>query len=207
MGKYAQYEVVTAATGKKLPFEAVIMGSMVDGIKAGIEKQLWQGFSGAVAGGEGEGLHSIIQNAGSPTTSGYDRTNAWAKLNEAYLKLPTQVLGKDDLVCYASVDFFEHLVLEMIEKNLYHYNPSDENGVINMPGTGIKIIRCEGMDVNEHAAVFARKSNIFYGLDLDDDATDIDLWYSKDNKTFRATAEFVIGVQIAFPDEVSAIEI
>lgn len=211
LGKYAEYEVVSAATGKKLPFEAEIMDQIIKKVQAGIETTIWDGFNGAAdTGGEGEGLYSILINEvdTSLKTAGYDGTNAWQLVNNAYLKLPTNVLGADDLVLYASVDLFEHLVLELVTKNLYHYNPNDKAGEITMPGTGVKIVRCPGMGAGQHkdlVAVFARKSNVFYGIDLDNDATDIDFWYSKDTRTFRSSIEFVIGMQIAFPEEVSVI--
>lgn len=204
LGKYTQYEVVTAATGKELPFEAEILGQLADGVKAGIEEMIWNGFSGnELTGDAGEGFDHIIASEVNAKITGYDGTNAWAKLNEAYLNVSTEILGKEDLMVYASVGFFESLVLELVNANLYHYNPNDKTGEITMPGTGVKIVRCNGMSGVE--AVIARKSNMFYGVDLESDSTNIDVWYSKDNKTFRATVEFVIGMQIAFPNEVVAI--
>lgn len=204
LNKYTQYEVVTAATGKELPFEAEILGQLADGVKAGIEKMAWEGYAGATTTGDaGEGFANIIANEVSlKETVGSD---LWASLNAAYLKVPAEVLGKEDLKIYASTAYFEGLVLQLVNANLYHYNPNDKAGEITMPGTGVKIVRCPGMDATAVKAVIARESNMFYGVDLDSDSTDIDVWYSKDNKTFRATVEFVIGMQIAFPNEVVAL--
>lgn len=209
LGKYAQYEVVTAASGKKLPFEAVIMGSLADGVKDEIEKVIWQGHSSASsATAPGAGLTSIlIADAASTTVTGYTGSNAWAKAQETYKKLPANVLSKEDLTGYASPEYFESLVLELINANLYHFNPSDETGVITMPGTGVKIVRTPGLAGNSDdvALVFARKSNVFYGVDEATDSTDIDAWYSKDSRAFRATVEFVAGVQVAYPNEVAVL--
>lgn len=204
LGKYAQYEVITAASGKELPFEAEIMGQLTDGIVEGIEKMVWS--SGAQSADEGAGLLDILSGETVPSVTKGSKSYM-AALQEAYLALPTAVIGKSDLYGYLSPKAFEGLVFEMVNNNMYHYNPNDGDGVITMAGTNVKLVRCNGFDdASGVLGMFARKSNLFYGVDLASDSADIDVWYSKDNRTFRATAEFVVGVQIAFPNEVSLLK-
>ena len=50
--------------------------------------------------------------------------------------------------------------------------------------------------------VAADPANLFYGVDMADDAETFDLWYSKDNQEFRLAIKFNAGAQIAFPDQV-----
>lgn len=203
IGKYSQYLVTSAATGKKLPFEEDLMNGVTAGISEGIETAMWQGTLGSGTGfsyiGSNEAGYSV-QEDGSKTI--------WTLTKDAYLHLPAEVLGKNDLVCFMAPDKFEELVFELTDLNLYHYNPTDEDGVITMPGTNVKIVRTPGLvnDVNGVEAMFARKSNLFYGVDTEGDSADFDLWYSKDNRTFRLAVEFVIGTQIAFPNEIAVIK-
>lgn len=205
LNTYAQYQVVSAATGKKLPFEAEIMNGLTDGVKAEIEKTIWVGYQGTTIGDPGEGLATIVLDSASGVNkvTGYTGANSWAKVQETYKALPVEVLGHDDLTGYASPALFEALVLELVNANLYHFNVNDKAGEITMPGTMVKIVRCPGMTNSGVDLMFARKSNVFYGVDLESDSTDIDLWYSQDNREFRATVEFVAGVNVAYPTEIA----
>lgn len=198
LGKYAQYQVVTAATGKKLPFEEDLMNGVTSGIAEGIESYIWGGDDHA--GGLVNGIHEAPSANHVTATS-----DIWADTKAAYLKLPANVLGKSDLMGYMAPSDFEKLVLQLTDLNLYHYNPTDEAGVITMPGTNVKIARIAGLTGSNVKLAFARKSNMFYGVDTESDSTDFDLWYSKDNRTFRLAVEFNVASQVAFPEEITAV--
>lgn len=48
----------------------------------------------------------------------------------------------------------------------------------------------------------ADPENLFYGVDMADDAETFDIWYSKDNQEFRVAIKFNAGAQVAFPDQI-----
>ena len=53
----------------------------------------------------------------------------------------------------------------------------------------------------------ADPENLFYGVDMADDAESFDIWYSKDAQEFRVAIKFNAGSQIAFPDQVVLSEV
>lgn len=205
-GFYAQSEIKYGATNKELPLEEVLMDALAGGVSEGVEKALWNG-TGLVSGTEG--LANIIladtKSANAVTITTQSRLKA---LQDAYVKLPEGVIGKSDLKGYIAPAYFEGLVMDLVNANLYHVNPNDEDGVITMPGTNVKLVRCPGLAGNTANidAVFARESNLVYGVDAASDATDMDVWYSKDDRTWKAVVEFVIGTQVAFPDEITYVK-
>lgn len=203
IGTYAQNQIMIGAGKETLPFEEVLMDQVTGGIAEGVEKALWAGVSALNLQGYSDIIVADVPSANKVANAA--KTNWLAALQSAYTKLPVSVLGKADLVCYMAPAEFEALVIELVNANLYHYNPNDASGEIVMPGTNVKILRTPGMAglASGVCAVFARKSNLFYGTDTTSDTTDFDFWYSKENREFRLVAEFNLGVQIAFPSEVT----
>ena len=118
----------------------------------------------------------------------------------AYKAIPAKKLDKAAL--FIGVDKFRDLVLELTEKNLYHYNPAiDTNMEIVLPGTNTRVIAVSGLNGQAYV-VAADPENIYYGVDMEGDEEKFDLWYSQDNQEFRLAINFNAGVQVAFPDEI-----
>ena len=92
------------------------------------------------------------------------------------------------------------LVLDLVEKNLYHYAP-DAEAELYFPGTRIKIVACPGL-AGSKKIVAARESNMFFGTDGIGDESVFKLWFSEDADVWRLKVRFIAGVQVAFPDEV-----
>jgi len=55
----------------------------------------------------------------------------------------------------------------------------------------------------------ASLNNLVLGLDLDTDTSDagLEVWYSKDNRSIRVACEFIMGTQVAFPDQVGKVAV
>ena len=50
-----------------------------------------------------------------------------------------------------------------------------------------------------------RTSNMFLGVDLDSDASSINAWFSPDSQKYRVAVDLTLGVQVAYPDQISAV--
>jgi hypothetical protein len=48
---------------------------------------------------------------------------------------------------------------------------------------------------------------MFIGMDLEEDASRIESWYSQDDRKFKIAVELTVGAQVAFPDQISVINI
>jgi hypothetical protein len=99
------------------------------------------------------------------------------------------------------MDTFRGLVGNMVDKNLYHYNPGTPEGEVVLPGTNCRVIGVNGLNGTKKA-IAASLKNIYFGTDMLNDMETFKLWYSDDNQEFRLAVKFNAGVQVAFPDEV-----
>lgn len=207
LSKWANYLVRVEAgkTDRDLPFEEEFVNDVIKGVKAGIEKMIYQGDSAATGSVEFDGLIKILSASGSAavTATAAATGSAYNFLKAVAAKFPAQILDKEDLVILVSMPTYNEYMQDLVSANLYHYNPGDGENEYRLPGTNIKVIGVNGL--NNAAADYAiggSLSNIFYGTNLEDGDEIFDLWYSKDNREFRFVIEFIAGVQVGFDDEI-----
>lgn len=205
IGKYAEYQVRVKADQDTMPFEEEITSSIVDGIRNGMEKAVWQGdtASSDATLKHFDGLLKILDNAAGVVEVSLSGATAWAKLKEVLAKIPAHVLRKAGLKINVSPEFFTAFTQELVAANLFHYaGPQNANPLeFVLPGTNIPVVSVDGLSGTEKV-VAAVDDNIYYGTDMEGDSEDIDLWFSKDNDKFRLKVRWNAGVQVAFPDEV-----
>ena len=199
IGKWAQSQVRIAAGLEKLPFEEDFMNGVADGIKAGIEKMVWQGDSANVERRvECDGFLNLLDKDSSVIdvtfTSG---ANVYQKTLQVLNAIPGEVYDKASI--FMGADYFRSLVQNLVAANLYHYDANDGEMEIVLPGTNIKVYGVHGLD-GTNVIVAGPRDEMFYGVDFENDEEVFDLFYSKDNREFRLAVEFACGVQYAFGD-------
>ena len=190
------YDVRVAAGQKSLPFEEDFVAGVIDGVAEKLETIIWTGVK---ATDKMDGILTILGNETTviKTEAG---TTVYDGVLKAYKAIPAKKLDKAAL--FIGVDKFRDLVLELTEKNLYHYSPAvGESMEIVLPGTNTRVIAVSGLN-GQAKVVAADPENIYYGVDMEGDEETFDLWYSQDNQEFRLAINFNAGVQVAFPDEV-----
>lgn len=197
---YAQYEVKLGAGRETLPFEDKFTQGIVDGVKAQIEKLIWQGDATKTA--EFDGYLTIL-NAATDTIKD-TATGASKKIEAAVLKLPAEIIEKEDTVIFVGEDTYRQYILDLVNANLYHYEPAYGQGVYLVPGTNIRVISVNGLN-GTGKVVAGRLSNFYYGVDMANDNESFDLWFSKDDQIFKLAINFSAGAQIAYPDQVVVI--
>ena len=199
IGKWAQSQVRIAAGLEKLPFEEDFMNSIADGIKAGIEKMVWQGDSeNGESRVECDGFLKLLGADSSVIdvtfTSG---ANVYQRTLQVLDAIPGEVYDKTSI--FMGADYFRSLVQNLVAANLYHYDANDGEMEITLPGTNIKVYGVHGLDGTKKI-VAGPRDEMFYGVDFENDEEVFDLFYSKDNREFRLAVEFACGVQYAFGD-------
>ena len=200
MSKYwTGYDVRVAAGQKSLPFEEDFINGIIDGVRVKLENLIWNGVKAT----DGmDGLLTILAAASASTINPTlaTGTTIYAKTKAVYQAIPAGKLDRASI--FMGVDKFRDLVLELTEKNLYHYNPEvDSNLEIILPGTSTRVRGVAGLN-GKKAIVAGDGENIYFGVDMEGDEEKFDLWYSKDNQEFRLAINFNAGVQVAFPDEI-----
>ena len=192
------YEVRVAAGQKSLPFEEDFIAGVIDGVKAKMEQNIWQGVK---QNDRMDGILTILageQSVITPTIA--QGATIYEKVLEVYKAIPASILDKAAI--FLGVDDFRDLVLELTAKNLYHYDPKvDAEMEIILPGTSTRVHGVAGLN-GTSKVVAAKPENIYYGVDMEGDEEKFDLWYSQDNQEFRLAINFNAGVQVAFPDEI-----
>ena len=201
--KWMGYEVKAGLSDENLPFEEYFVGNIIDKVKAGVEKSIWQGdtASGDATLKHTDGLIKILSAATGvikPTIA--SGTSAYDAIKTVYMAIPENVLDK--AVILVGADTFRTYMQEMVEKNFYHYSadgyPTEE---FIVPGTNTRVIAVNGLN-GTGKIVASALDNLFYGCDLMNDNETLDVWYSKDFQEYRLAMSFNFGVQVAYPNEV-----
>jgi len=185
--KWMNDQLVVKAGGEVLPFEEKITDNIVKGVNKQLENLIWNatnasnGFDGLLTIAKAE-ADVIDVSAGA---------SDYATAIEVYKAIPAEVLDKAEI--FVGEDQFRSIVLEITAKNLYHYNPEVDGGkTIILPGTNTKLHGVMGLN-GKKQMLAADPENLFYGVDMADDAESFDIWYSKDNQEFRVAIKFNAG--------------
>lgn len=194
--KWMGYKVNTAANNDALPFEEDLLNQINLKVQSLIGFNLWQGN---VSGSGYDSFDGIMKIAGTtPVTIGASDTISEA-VNKVYMAIPEAVL--EDAVIYVSPAAYRTLVQELTTANLFHVNAQEGEGSFLLAGTNTRVIKNNYLSGTKHIYAVNPK-NIYFGTDLESDSEEYDLFYSKDNRTWRLVIEFKAGVQIGFLDEV-----
>lgn len=204
LGKYAEHLVEIGAGKEKLPFEQEVAESIVNNIDTKMEKAIWQGDTASLDADlqHFDGLLKIIgaeEKAVKITVSG---ASAYDAIKAVIKKIPAATLKKGAEVNVAP-DMFLNFMLELVEKNYFHYSAGE--GAMPeefpFPATNIKVVSTEGLE-GTNKIVAAYPQELFFGTDLMDNKEELKIWFSDDDDLFKMKAKWNAGTQVAFPDEV-----
>lgn len=185
--KWMNDQLVVKAGGEVLPFEEKITENIVKGVNKQLEDLIWNATN---ASNGFDGLLTIA-NAEAGVIDVSAGASDYATALEVYKAIPAEILDKAEI--FVGEDQFRSIVLEITAKNLYHYNPEVDGGkTIILPGTNTKLHGVMGLN-GKKQMLAADPENLFYGVDMADDAESFDIWYSKDNQEFRVAIKFNAG--------------
>ena len=186
-------EVAIAAGRQALPFEEQFIGDVIKGCNEEVEKAIWQGIT--IGGTKYEGLLDILAGATKVTAS----ATVYETVKAVYKAIPAASLKDTNI--FLGVDQYRDLVMELVEKNLYHYPANDNADVFELvfPGTNTKVCGVPGLNGTNKVAALALSETV-YGVDMQNDQEVFKFWYSDDNQEFRLAINFNGGVQVAFLD-------
>lgn len=204
LAKWMGYEVKVAAGSEALPFEEEFTNEVIKSIQEAVETAIYQGdtASSNVNLKAFDGLIKILNGEdGTIDVAASTESTALAKVRKVYNAIPEKAFTRGNVAILVGMDTFRALVGDLVDKNLYHYNPGAPEGEVYLPGTNVRIIGVNGLN-GAKKAIAASLDNLFFGTDMVNDMETFKLWYSDDNQEFRLAVKFNAGVQVAFPDEV-----
>lgn len=207
-GTYAEYLIRINATSEELPFEQYIIDAIVAEINKKIEKLIWQGDTTSNDPNL-KWINGFLKQAGAdanviPVTITGTAASAYADILAVYNAAPEEALERG-LSIFVSPAMFRAFVQTLVTNNYYHYSgPQDSYpDEFIFPGTDARVVRTPGLAGLASEAMLATfPRNLYYGCDVEGDSEDIDIWYSKDNRTFRYEVLWNSGVAYAFPDQI-----
>lgn len=218
--KYTQKALQIGSKYESIPFEEEYTDKKAARIAAQLEVAIWQGdtdsgnanlnkFDGLIkifdqASGSVVHANSATYMSGAPYGSGTVITGdvALAIADGMYAAIPNNIIDKEDVVIFGGWDFFKAYILALKYKNLYHYSQEDDqSGELTIPGTNYKLVAVQGLTGTKR--LFAlRMSNIFLGTDMLNEEEKFEIFFAKEADEVRFSAEWKLGVQVAFPDEI-----
>jgi hypothetical protein len=219
--KYLQKALPTGSTYDSIPFEQDYSDRKAKTIASQLETAIWQGDTGSANGNlnKFDGLIKLIGAASGvvdANVSGYvsgaplssiTAANVVALLDGVYKAIPAKVVAADDMTIFVGQDTFRTYTIALKNANMFNYafdGKADSEFVL--PGTSIKVVAVAGL--NGTNDVFAlRLSNLFLGTDLLNEEEKFEIFFAKEADEVRFAAEFKMGVNIAFPDEIVKVAI
>lgn len=219
--KYLQKALPTGSTYDSIPFEQDFTDKKAKTIAAQLETAIWQGDTASANGNlnKFDGFIKLIAAAsgvvdantstyisGAPLSS-ITATNVINLFDGVYKAIPAKVVAADNMVIFCGLDTFRTYTIALKNANMFNYafdGKADSEFVL--PGTPIKVIAVNGLNgTNDVYAL--RLSNLFLGTDLLNEEEKFDIFFAKEADEVRFAAEFKMGVNIAFPDEVVKVAI
>lgn len=182
IGKFAEYKVRVGANEDALPFEAEIVEGLVKDINRQVEEGVWNQLN------ESNRYQSV--ELGEVATA-YDR------IMKVYMAMDEKLL--EDGIIFVNPSTFRQYVKELVDKNLYHYNPAD--GALEeifIPGASVKVRKARGIKNNN---IFATSpKNMVYGTDFMGNAEEVKVWFSDDDDVYRVKVRFNYGATFIFSE-------
>lgn len=214
--KYLQKALPTGSMYDAIPFEQEFTDKKAKRIASQLEIALWQGDTTSVNVNlnKFDGLVKLVGAAsgvvdantstyisGAPLSS-ITAANVVSIFDGVYRAIPAQIVSEDDVHIFCGMDVFRTYTIALKNANLFHYSidVKADNEFI-LPGTTIKVVAVQGL--NGTNKIYAmRLSNLFLGTDLLNEEEKWEVFYAKESDQVRFVAEFKMGVNFAFPDEI-----
>jgi len=219
--KYLQKALPTGSQYDSIPFEQDYTNKKAVTIASQLETAIWQGDTASANGNlnKFDGLIKLIGAAsgvidanvsgyisGAPLTS-ITAANVVSLFDGVYKAIPAKVVSADDMTIFCGMDTFRTYTIALKNANMFNYAfDGKADTEFTLPGTPVKVVAVQGLNgTNDVYAL--RLSNLFLGTDLLNEEEKFEIFFAKEADEVRFAAEFKMGVNIAFPDEIVKVAI
>ena len=129
--------------------------------------------------------------------------NVVAVFDAIYAAIPAEVVAKDDMTIFCGMDVFRLYTVALKNANLFAYNLNVKaDSEFFLPGTNVKVVAVQGLN-GSNKLVASRISNLFIGVDILGEESRFELFFAKEADQMRFVSEFKMGIQFAFPTELT----
>jgi len=215
--KYTQLLLSPGSNYDALPggIDAAFVETILGTTKEDVEKAIWKGDTASSSSQlkQFDGLVKII-NAASGTVqanatpfiatavTAITAANIISVVQAVYSAIPVEILDKPDLTVYMGVDNFRTYQLALTNANLFNFIATDNAlGQMKIHGTNVTVVSTPGL-TGTNAIYALRDSNMFLGVDLENEQEDFKFWYSEDFDLVRFKYRTKLGVQVSQVQEI-----
>ena len=223
---YLSSQLAPGAIQDSMPMEEVFSNYIVEKIQDEIEKIIWQGDGAGTSGTNLDMFDGILQQTASFTdcnTAAYNGGTLSSPLTVAdmveaiqrvYALSPSAAVAQNDFKIFCGLDKFRLMASGLLDGSgltstggqLANYGSDFDPFRLVYPGTNIEVIGVNGL-TGLNGVYGASLNNLVLGLDLEEDSSNLEVWYSKDNRSIRVACEFIMGTQVAYPDQVGKVAV
>lgn len=201
--KYLQGALAAGSTYTMLTFEEQIIGDIQQNIAADLEVAIWQGdtTSGSAYLNKFDGLLKIIA-AASPVTAStvtWSVANSRTAVQNVLTAATANILAQPNLKLFMGTVEARDYKLKLGIDNLYHITGAE--GTLYAENSDIEIVPVLGLSGTKKL-ILTSTDNLYLGTDLMNEEEKFDLFYAKEADEIRFVAEFKVGTQIAFGDQI-----
>jgi hypothetical protein len=216
--KYLQKALTQGSQYTTTAFASEYLDKKNARIQSQLEKAIWQGdtIGGDMNYNKFDGFLKLLVGTSyidanatpfiaAPIASGTGITasNVVSIFDAVYKAIPTEVLQGQNPVAFCGFDTLRTYTVALRALNLFHYvGKADESFEIVVPGTNLKVVAVAGLDLT-NKIVATDLSNMWIGTDLAHEEERYELFWAKEADELRYMAEWKMGVQWAFPTQVT----
>jgi hypothetical protein len=225
-GYYWRTQMAAGTHQDSIPFEEQFANYLVEKVQDEIEKVIWNGDFAAGVGNLAmfDGLliptasftdaNAVTGSFPTPLTIGLSISNILEAIERIYVETPSAAVAKGDFKIFMGTDKFRTLAAALMNGNglssaggqLNNYTSNFDPLRLIFPGTNIEVVGVGGLE-GVNAAYGMSMSNAILGVNLSEDSSKLESWYSQDDRVYRVAMEFTMGTQFAYPDQVGKVAI
>lgn len=200
------------AENEDIPFQEVLMNYLMEIDSLELERLLWRGnkaLGGNLQWFDGfatmwKASNNVI-NANSAGTAAITVSNAYAEFLKVARAIPESILSNESAFTQVVINC-NRIEFNLLRDNIYNSNnfhvavDASNPSEMMLPATGVMVKVRPGVPAGELYA--SRKDRMFFGTDLQNNLSEIKVWYSQDDDKVKARKKFYAGVQYPFSQEV-----
>lgn len=184
----------------RMPFEEHILNSNLDQIAIANEKMLWQGDMNSedVNLNKMDGIYTIAKADTSVVKQTKTNNSIFERVQQIFVDMPATIAGT--AVVFMSLSNYRKLIVELVNKNLYHYEQGFDNAyTMIFPGSNLKIVGVSGLEGID-ALIATRPENLVVGIAGSE--SEIDLWFDKSDRVWKFESNYQLTTNYIFSDEI-----
>lgn len=183
----------------RMPFEEVLLNSNLEQIALANEKMIWQGDkeSSNVNLNKVDGIYTLAKADSTVTKQTKETETIFERVQQMFLAMPSEIADK--AIIFMSTANYRKLIVELTNKNMFHYTQEFNGYEMTFPGTNLKIVGVSGLDGID-ALIATHTANLVVGIAGSD--SEIDLWFDKSDRVWKMDCQYELTTNYIFSNEI-----